>query len=97
MKWTCCVPRPAQELLDALILCDMTVGPRGQRMTVDERIAETLVRYAPDHPVHRAESRHLVCRREAADDSGRVMRRSRRRTPTYTTSGRRQTGPDWTV
>ena len=64
--------RPPQELLDALILCDMTVGPRGQRMTVDERIAEILIRYAPNHPVHRAVTRSQGYLRECAERAARA-------------------------
>ena len=32
----------------------MTTGPDGQRLTVDQRLAEILARYGPDHPVSHA-------------------------------------------
>lgn len=41
------------ELADALIYCDMTTGPEGQRMSVEQRLDEIRSRYAPDHPVSR--------------------------------------------
>jgi hypothetical protein len=43
--------------LAALTYCDMTTGPDGQRVDVDERIAEILGRYAPGDVVHRSISR----------------------------------------
>lgn len=39
---------------DALTYADMTTGPTGQPVAVDERIAEVLDRYPPTDPVHRA-------------------------------------------
>lgn len=45
------MPRPRPELLDALTFCDMTTGPVGQLMTVDERLAEVATRYGPGHLV----------------------------------------------
>jgi hypothetical protein len=44
-------------VLDALTYADMTTGPAGQRVVLDERIAEILDRYPPDDPVHRANRR----------------------------------------
>jgi hypothetical protein len=44
-------------LLDALTYADMTTGPAGQRVDLEERIAEVLERYPRDDPVHRAISR----------------------------------------
>ena len=41
----------------ALTYCDMTTGPDGQRVDVDERIAEILDRYPADHVVHRSIAR----------------------------------------
>jgi hypothetical protein len=46
--------RPDPGLLDLLTFCDMTTGPRGQRMTVDERLEEILERYVPTDVVHRS-------------------------------------------
>lgn len=37
----------------ALCFCDMTTGPRGQRMTVEERLAEIRERYGPSDVVTR--------------------------------------------
>jgi putative nucleotidyltransferase with HDIG domain len=47
---------PAEEgpVMDALTFADMTTGPAGQPMTLDQRIDEILCRYPPDDPVHRA-------------------------------------------
>jgi hypothetical protein len=41
-------------VLDALTFADMTTGPAGQPMTLDERISDIRRRYPPDDPVHRA-------------------------------------------
>lgn len=51
------VDRPERALLDILILADMTTSPTGQRVGVNERIAEILARYDVSHPVHRAVAR----------------------------------------
>jgi putative nucleotidyltransferase with HDIG domain len=42
------------ELTDALIYCDMTAGPDGQHMHVDQRLADIRARYGPGDPVSRA-------------------------------------------
>ena len=50
--------RPARrDLSDALIYCDMTTGPDGQRTTVEQRLAEIQARYGPEDPVSRAIAR----------------------------------------
>jgi hypothetical protein len=41
-------------VMDALTFADMTTGPTGQPMTLDQRIEEVQRRYPPDDPVHRA-------------------------------------------
>lgn len=41
----------------ALTYCDVTTGPDGHPVDVDERIAEILTRYGPDHVVHRSITR----------------------------------------
>jgi HD domain-containing protein len=47
--------RPAPRgLSDALIYCDMTTGPQGQPMMVEERFAEIRHRYGPNHVVTHA-------------------------------------------
>ncbi len=38
----------------AITYCDFTTGPRGERLSPEERITEILSRYEPDSPVHRA-------------------------------------------
>jgi len=45
------------DLTDALIYCDMTTGPDGQHMHVDQRLADIRARYGPDDPVSRALTR----------------------------------------
>jgi hypothetical protein len=40
--------------MDVLTCADMTVGPQGERVTFEERIAEILDRYPEGDPVHRA-------------------------------------------
>jgi len=44
-------------LTDALLYCDMTTGPLGQPMTVEERLAEIRGRYGADHVVTRTSAR----------------------------------------
>jgi putative nucleotidyltransferase with HDIG domain len=41
-------------VLDALVTADLTSGPAGQPMAVDDRIDEILTRYPADHAVHLA-------------------------------------------
>jgi len=41
-------------VMDALVYADMTTGPAGEPMTLDQRVDEILRRYPPDDPVHRA-------------------------------------------
>jgi predicted hydrolase (HD superfamily) len=65
--------RPAARgLSDALIYCDMTTGPQGQPMTVEERFAEIRHRYGPDHVVTRALERSAP---ELAAAAARITRR----------------------
>jgi putative nucleotidyltransferase with HDIG domain len=45
------------DLSRALIYCDMTTGPNGQPVVVDDRIAEILARYGVDDPVTRSVQR----------------------------------------
>jgi hypothetical protein len=50
--------RPApRDLADALIYCDMTTGPDGQRMPIEQRLADVRARYGPTDPVTRAIAR----------------------------------------
>lgn len=39
---------------DALIFADMTTGPTGKAVSVEDRLSEILRRYSEDDPVHRA-------------------------------------------
>jgi len=45
------------DLLSALTYADLTTSPTGQTVSVEERLAEILVRYPPADPVHRAIAR----------------------------------------
>jgi len=49
-------PAP-RALADALIYCDLTTGPDGQHMTIEQRLADIRERYGPSHPVSRALAR----------------------------------------
>ena len=42
------------ELADALTYCDMTTGPDGRHLTVEERLAEIRTRYGRGHLVDRS-------------------------------------------
>jgi putative nucleotidyltransferase with HDIG domain len=46
--------REVGPVMDALTCADMTVGPEGKRVTLEQRISEILDRYPEDDPVHRA-------------------------------------------
>ncbi|MGH3923702.1 MAG: HD domain-containing protein [Pseudonocardiaceae bacterium] len=55
-------------LVAALTYCDMTTGPDGRPLEVDERITEILSRYDPDDVVHRAISQAApILRRQTAE------------------------------
>jgi putative nucleotidyltransferase with HDIG domain len=45
------------DLTDALLFCDMTTGPDGRRLTVQQRLAEIRTRYGSDDPVGRSIAR----------------------------------------
>jgi hypothetical protein len=49
-------PAP-HDLADALIYCDMTTGPDGQRMSIEQRLADIRARYGPGDLVTRAIAR----------------------------------------
>jgi HD superfamily phosphodiesterase len=59
-------------LADAVIYCDMTTGPQGQPMTVQQRLAEIRHRYGPEHVVTRVLARSAPSLVAAVD---RVARR----------------------
>src|SRR5260221_9134395 len=46
-------PPPPEDLLDALTYSDMTTGPDGKTVIVEQRIAEIISRYGPGHIVPR--------------------------------------------
>lgn len=50
---------PPQELADALIYCDMTTGPSGEPLSVEERLAEAFSRYGAEHVVSRSLRRSM--------------------------------------
>lgn len=54
-------------LVAALTYCDMTTGPDGTPLTVEERITEILSRYHPEDVVHRsiAHATPILCRQTA--------------------------------
>lgn len=58
---------PDESELDTLTLVDMTVGPAGQRMSVERRIEEILNRYPGEDPVYRAVTRSQARLRESAE------------------------------
>jgi hypothetical protein len=39
---------------DALVFCDLTIGPNGESLSLDERVRDIYERYGPDHEVSRA-------------------------------------------
>ena len=48
---------PPQQLADALTFCDMTTSPDGNMLPVEQRLAEILARYGPEHLVTRSITR----------------------------------------
>ena len=44
-------------VMDALVVADLTTGPRGQLLDYEDRMAEILTRYPPTSPVYRAITR----------------------------------------
>ena len=53
-------PAPSEAVMDALAYADMTTGPTGRGVSIEDRLTEILERYGPDDPVHRAISRARV-------------------------------------
>jgi hypothetical protein len=74
------LPGRRRSLMDALTFADMTTGPAGQPMTLDERIGEIRRRYPPDDPVHRAIGRARPLLQAAIDRTRRCARSTRSRT-----------------
>jgi hypothetical protein len=68
-------PAPAP-LSEALIYCDMTTGPSGALLTVEQRLAEIRARYGPGHLVSRAiahASPHLVSAVQSVSNKLRLV------------------------
>lgn len=63
---------------DALVFCDMTVGPTGKTASFEERIKDIYERYGPDHEVSRALDSSLPCLAACHD---RTVARLAGRTP----------------
>ncbi|MGH3586670.1 MAG: phosphohydrolase [Pseudonocardia sp.] len=57
----------------ALTYCDMTTGPDGQPLDAEQRIAEILTRYPPDHVVHRSISRAAPSLRAQVDEVSAIV------------------------
>ena len=53
-------PAPSEAVMDALAYADMTTGPTGRGVSIEDRLTEILERYGPDDPVHRAISRARI-------------------------------------
>ncbi len=66
-------PEPDQDQLDVLTLIDMSTSPNGERVAVNERLAEILVRYPEEHPVHRAVSRSRGYLAESANRAAKRL------------------------
>jgi len=76
-------PAPGH-LADALIYCDMTTGPDGQRLHVDQRLSEILARYGPDDVVNRAITRSAPLLAAAAARVTRQLNQARCAAPRRT-------------
>jgi hypothetical protein len=63
-------------LLDALTFADMTTGPAGEQMALEERIAEILDREPPNDPVHRAIERSRPLLAEAVSRTASLLKDS---------------------
>lgn len=60
-------PTPPRDLLDVLTLVDLTTGPDGGHVDVEQRIAEILDRYDVADPVHRSVSSSAQALRGSAE------------------------------
>jgi len=58
---------PPRKLLDVVTFADLTTGPDGTAVTVDERLAEILRRYPGGHGVHEAIERSAPSLRATAE------------------------------
>jgi hypothetical protein len=65
-----------RDLGDALIYCDMTTGPDGRHLPVEQRVAEIGARYGPGDPVSRAIARSAPLLTSAVTRVSRKLARS---------------------
>lgn len=65
---------PDEDLLDALTLADLVRGPGGNHVAVRDRLTEILLRYDPQHPVHRAVTRSQSSLIESATRAAERLR-----------------------
>ena len=71
--------KPASRTLaDALIYCDLTTGPDGRHMTIEQRLTDIRERYGPSHPVTRALARSEPHLKAAVDRISRKLAASTR-------------------
>ena len=75
-------PHPPHALAAALAYCDITTGPQGQDVTLDERIAEVGDRRGRDSVVYRA----LVAARPELEEAVRLTSIDSRRLPVVTSA-----------
>jgi hypothetical protein len=68
-------PREASSVSAALVYCDLTTGPTGLPMTLDERLADVYERYGPDSLVSEALRRATPHLRAAVDATEVLLRR----------------------
>jgi HD superfamily phosphodiesterase len=68
-------------LADALIYCDMSTGPDGQALPVEQRLAEIAGRYGPEHLVTRSIRRSSPLLIAAVRRVQTAMRQPRRQAP----------------
>jgi hypothetical protein len=68
--------RETSSVSAALIYCDLTTGPTGVSMTLDERLADIYERYGPDSLVVQALQQATPHLRAAVDATGALLRRS---------------------
>lgn len=61
------------DLCDALTYCDMTSGPGGERLTIDDRLSEILTRYDGSSAVNRSVRRSAPALRAAVTATARRL------------------------
>ena len=68
-------PREASSVSAALVYCDLTTGPTGVVMTLEERLADVYERYGPDSLVSEALRQATPHLRAAVDATEMLLRR----------------------